>query len=85
LLNILKKFSFRCVTGASKGIGAEICLKLANDGDIVIGLARSVEKIIELNEQVKSDSVGKIVGRKCDVTNESDIVAAFSCVISKNS
>jgi NADP-dependent 3-hydroxy acid dehydrogenase YdfG len=42
-------FNFRCVSGASSGIGSEICVQLANCGAIVIGLARRVEKIDELN------------------------------------
>lgn len=42
-------FQFRCVSGASSGIGAEICVQLAQSGATVIGLARRVEKIDELS------------------------------------
>lgn len=33
------------VTGASAGIGAAICKKLAEQGVVVVGCARNVEKI----------------------------------------
>lgn len=44
-------FNFRCISGASSGIGAELCVQLAKCGAIVIGLARRVEKIDELKER----------------------------------
>lgn len=74
---------FSCVTGASKGIGAEICVKMANAGCVVIGLARSVDKIRELNNRLDNGngSVGKIVAYKCDVENENEIKKAFQWVI----
>ena len=46
-----KVIIFSCVTGASSGIGADICVELAKNGSIVIGLARRVDKITELNER----------------------------------
>lgn len=44
-------FLLSCITGASGGIGAELCVQLAKCGAVVIGLARRVEKIEELNEK----------------------------------
>lgn len=69
-----------CVMGASKGIGAEICLKLADAGCTVIGLARTVKKIDELSTELSNGSPGKIIGRKCDVESEYDIKDAFSWI-----
>jgi NADP+-dependent farnesol dehydrogenase len=68
------------ITGASAGIGADLCLKLANSGMIVIGLARRVEKIEELSEKVDESKGGKIYAKKCDVENESEILEAFKWV-----
>lgn len=69
-----------CVTGASSGIGAEICVKLANCGFNVVGLARREHKINELNDQVNDANGGKVYGRKCDLENESEILEAFAWV-----
>ncbi|KAG5679027.1 hypothetical protein PVAND_008629 [Polypedilum vanderplanki] len=67
-----------CVTGASSGIGSEICVELAKNGsNVVIGLARRVDKINELNERLPEELKGKIIGRKCDVENEEEINNAF--------
>lgn len=68
------------ITGASSGIGADLCVRLANHGLIVIGLARRIEKIEELSEKVTSSSGGEIHGRKCDVQVESEILDAFKWV-----
>jgi NAD(P)-dependent dehydrogenase (short-subunit alcohol dehydrogenase family) len=68
------------VTGASRGIGAAVCLKLAKAGFIVLGLARNVDQIQKLSDELESDCTGRIVGRACDVENESDIKEAFEWV-----
>jgi NADP+-dependent farnesol dehydrogenase len=65
------------VTGASRGIGAEISLKLADAGCTVIGLARTVDKINELSLNLTNGSPGKIIGRKCDIENEEEVKEAF--------
>lgn len=75
--------SCSCVTGASQGIGAEICVKLANAGHSVIGLARRAEKVRDLSVRVESNCRGIIVGRKCDVQNENDIKESFNWVRNK--
>lgn len=69
-----------CVTGASRGIGAEVTLTLANLGYTVLGLARNVGKIDELALRVGDDNGGKIISRHCDVENESEILSAFNWV-----
>lgn len=75
---------FKCkvavITGASSGIGADLSVKLANHGLIVIGLARRVEKIEELAQKIEAGSVGKIIGRKCDLEVEAEILEAFQWI-----
>lgn len=53
---------------------------MANSGCIVIGLARKVDKIDELSSKLSKKSSGKIIGRKCDVENESEIQDAFNFI-----
>lgn len=66
------------VTGASVGIGADTSIALANAGMTVVGLARRVELVDNLQSKVTGD--GKIVGRKADLTVEAEILAAFNWV-----
>lgn len=56
------------VTGASSGMGKEIARKLAEEGYVVYGAARRVEKMADLEE------VG-VKPLKMDITAEKDIVA----------
>lgn len=66
------------VTGASSGIGACIAQTLANVGMKVIGIARRADLIDELAENVSGG--GKIYSRKCDVTNETEVLETFEWV-----
>ncbi|XP_023714644.1 farnesol dehydrogenase-like [Cryptotermes secundus] len=67
------------VTGASSGIGAAIAAELTKKGLKVAGLARRVERVEELSKSLKS-AKGKLHAVKCDVSNESDVQAAFKWV-----
>ncbi|KFM74136.1 Dehydrogenase/reductase SDR family member 11, partial [Stegodyphus mimosarum] len=66
------------VTGASSGIGAEICKELVKYGMKVVGCARNVDKIREIaaEESVKKAS-GHLLPIKCDLTNEAEILDMF--------
>lgn len=55
-------------------------MKLAVAGYTVIGLARSENKVKELNNNLEPGTKGKIIGRQCDVENEIDIHEAFEWV-----
>ncbi|XP_011405955.2 PREDICTED: dehydrogenase/reductase SDR family member 11-like isoform X7 [Amphimedon queenslandica] len=67
------------VTGASSGIGAGIASSLVKNGMIVLGVARDVERIKKLSDSLGTTASGcKLVGMKCDVTNEDDIKSVFS-------
>ncbi|GFT62975.1 hypothetical protein NPIL_210971, partial [Nephila pilipes] len=66
------------VTGASVGIGAQLCRVLVKHGMTVVGCARSVEKIKAIaKEDCMKSSPGKLVAIKCDLTNESEILSMF--------
>jgi len=67
------------VTGASAGIGAAIAEELVKKGLTVVGLARRVERIKELEGSLRSAS-GKLYALKCDITKEEDIKEAFKWV-----
>lgn len=58
------------VTGASSGIGATIAVDLVKAGMIVVGLARRVERVEELN--VPDALKETLHSFKRDVTVESD-------------
>lgn len=64
------------VTGASAGIGASIAKELANIGIIVIGLARRVNRVEELNQNIK----GVIHAHQCDVSKEESIISTFKWI-----
>ncbi|XP_069683507.1 farnesol dehydrogenase-like [Periplaneta americana] len=67
------------VTGASAGIGAAIAQELVKKGLKVVGLARRVERVQELEKTLKS-APGKLYPRKCDVTKEEEVKEAFKWV-----
>ncbi|SPP81336.1 farnesol dehydrogenase [Drosophila guanche] len=64
------------VTGASVGIGASTAVLLANAGMTVVGLARRVQLIEVLNDQVKGE--GKILAHECDLNDEQQLTSAFA-------
>lgn len=84
------------VTGASAGIGAAVCRKLVEQGLIVVGCARSVEKIQKVSSLLQSvsiahwhpnklsddlkDAKGKLHARQCDLTKEDEIMALFGWI-----
>ncbi|XP_054724903.1 uncharacterized short-chain type dehydrogenase/reductase y4vI-like [Uloborus diversus] len=64
------------VTGASVGIGAEICKELVKHNITVVGCARNVEKIQKIVEEVKN-APGHLEAVKCDISKESEILEVF--------
>ncbi|KAL9700628.1 hypothetical protein quinque_004069 [Culex quinquefasciatus] len=73
------------VTGASSGIGAAIAMSLASAGMVVVGLARRVERVEALRDDLEDDaSRNRLHAVKCDVSNEEDILEAFRWSIAGN-
>lgn len=72
------------VTGASAGIGAEICRELCKFNVIVVGLARRVDRLEELQKNIQSTQKdAQFHFYQCDVTKEEDIQRAFEFVLTK--
>ncbi|RXG54088.1 Dehydrogenase/reductase SDR family member 11, partial [Armadillidium vulgare] len=67
------------VTGASSGIGAALCESLVRSGMKVVGIARGVEQIKSLSENLKG-SKGSLLPLKCDLTKEADIRNVFDTI-----
>uniref|UniRef100_A0A8W7PWA0 Dehydrogenase n=2 Tax=gambiae species complex TaxID=44542 RepID=A0A8W7PWA0_ANOCL len=65
------------VTGASSGIGAATVKALASAGMITFGLARRVERVEALKDELPEDARERLHALRCDVTKEEDILAAF--------
>uniref|UniRef100_A0A8D8FAF8 Farnesol dehydrogenase n=1 Tax=Culex pipiens TaxID=7175 RepID=A0A8D8FAF8_CULPI len=69
------------VTGASSGIGAAIAKSLASAGMVVVGLARRVERVEALRDDLEDDETRKrLHAVKCDVSKEEEILEAFRWV-----
>ena len=69
------------VTGASQGIGLEICRQFAELGAIVIMVARNLEKLEAARDSIANNSDVHLV--PCDLSVESEIVDLFSKVKEK--
>uniref|UniRef100_A0A182MNA0 Dehydrogenase n=1 Tax=Anopheles culicifacies TaxID=139723 RepID=A0A182MNA0_9DIPT len=65
------------VTGASSGIGAAIAKDLAKAGMITIGLARRVERVEQLKQNLPKEAAARLHAMKCDVSVETDIERTF--------
>lgn len=68
------------VTGASSGIGAAVAKDLVRAGVIVVGMARRVELIEALKEQLPEELHSRLHAVKCDVSEEASVAAAFDWV-----
>ena len=67
------------VTGASAGIGAAVSVALAKADYQVIGVARRLDKIRRLNEQL-NDAATRIDARCVDIRREADIESLFAYI-----
>lgn len=69
------------VTGASAGIGAAIAKDLCRHGMIVVGMARRLDRLQDLQKEIQSENQNSVFHPfKCDLTSETEIQAAFDYV-----
>lgn len=73
-----KKISI--ISGASRGIGRAISLRLAHEGHFVVVLARNAEEIGELEHEI-DEAGGKALSFVCDISDEQQVAAAISEVM----
>jgi NAD(P)-dependent dehydrogenase (short-subunit alcohol dehydrogenase family) len=69
------------VTGASAGLGAQLCRDLAHAGAVVVGLARSTERLEELKVELQKDSPSSET-ITCDVADTDAVRRALHHVAS---
>lgn len=67
------------VTGASSGLGKQMALGLAKQGADVVVLARRIEKLNELAQEITALNV-KCLALPCDVTDEESIKAVITTI-----
>ncbi|TMW48887.1 hypothetical protein DOY81_006034 [Sarcophaga bullata] len=77
------KTKIAVVTGASSGIGACIVKDLLKAEMIVIGLARRIERVTELQQQLPLGEQKRLHPMQCDVTNEHEVESVFKEIINK--
>ncbi|XP_016953834.1 farnesol dehydrogenase [Drosophila biarmipes] len=68
------------VTGASSGIGAEVARKLISAGVVVVALARRLDRLRQLQQEVPEDRRSQLHIRQCDVTDTVSVNDAFDAV-----
>ncbi|XP_005183171.2 farnesol dehydrogenase [Musca domestica] len=71
------------VTGASSGIGAAIVLDLIENGLQVVGLARRLERVEALCDQLSPEKQGNLTALPCDVSDMQSVNEAFDTIVAK--
>lgn len=61
------------VTGASSGIGRAIAKTLAKSGITTVAVARRLDQLIELQNELRSQNVDTLVPMKVDITNKDEV------------
>lgn len=71
------------VTGASSGMGAATAVELVKAGLIVVGLARRVNRVEELKNNLPESLRSNLHPIECDVSKEDQIVKTFEFIEEK--
>lgn len=61
------------VTGASSGIGRAIAKTLAMSGIITVAVARRIDQLLKLQNELRSQNVDTLVPMKVDITNKDEV------------
>tara|TARA_B100000959_G_scaffold282121_1_gene347816 strand:+ start:709 stop:1458 length:750 start_codon:yes stop_codon:yes gene_type:complete len=67
------------VTGANRGIGRAIALRLATDGFIVAMIARNAEALAEVQTEIESNG-GKVSTHICELSDTSDFASTIESI-----
>lgn len=70
------------VTGASSGLGADAAIAYAKQGATVAVLARRMEKLVEIKNEIESLG-NRCLAVECDVTNEENVKLAIETVLNE--
>lgn len=68
------------VTGASSGIGRDICKVLANKGYDIIAVARNKDRLNSLKEEIESKTERKVYVKEVDLTKREKVIKIHSDV-----
>jgi len=68
------------VTGASSGIGRDICKVLANKGYDIIAVARNKDRLNSLKEEIESKTERKVYVKEVDLTKREKVIKLHSDV-----
>lgn len=71
------------ISGASSGIGSAIALDLVKAGMHVVGLARRVDRVDDLQRVIPTNAKGKLYSLKCDISNDDDVRRCFDWIETK--
>ncbi len=72
-MDFQEKGKIALVTGASSGIGRAVAIALAKAGIVTVGAARSLDKLQQLQEEMKSQNIQNFVPVQMDVTDKNDV------------
>lgn len=61
------------MTGASSGIGKAIARQLAVSGLTTVAIARRIDKLIELQNELKLQNIDTLIPMKADITNKDEV------------
>lgn len=75
-----KNTKIAIITGASRGIGKAIALKLAESGFTVVNIARNTDDLNVLKKQI-TEKGGKARSMTLDITSEKQVSKAVSAII----
>ncbi|KAH8250560.1 hypothetical protein KR038_006942 [Drosophila bunnanda] len=71
------------VTGASSGIGAELARRLVSAGVIVVALARRLDRLEQLRQELPEEQQSQLHIHRCDVTDTEAVNATFEKIIAE--